>query len=105
MNWAHVKVVAAAIPATFPEQLPDMCIKFSGIQPGSRVYDPFNGTGTTVLAAIKNGMYGIGTDLDAEYLDFSEQRISQYLKPPPEPVVKTKKTKFVTYANPDLISS
>ena len=90
-------------PATFPEQLPDMCIKFSGIQPGSRVYDPFNGTGTTVLAAIKNGMYGIGTDLDIEYLDFSKQRISQYLKPPPEPVVKIKKTKFVTYANPDLI--
>jgi site-specific DNA-methyltransferase (adenine-specific) len=90
-------------PATFPEQLPDMCIKFSGIRPGSRVYDPFNGTGTTVLAAIKNGMYGIGTDLDAEYLDFSKQRISQYLKPVPEPVVKTKKTKIVRYANPDII--
>lgn len=90
-------------PATFPEQLPDMCIKFSGIQPGSRVYDPFNGTGTTVLAAIKNGMYGIGTDLDVEYLDFSRQRISQYLKPVPEPVIKTKKIKVVKYANPDLI--
>lgn len=90
-------------PATFPEQLPDMCIKFSGIQPGSRVYDPFNGTGTTVLAAIKNGMYGIGTDLDVEYLDFSRLRISQYLKPVPEPVIKTKKIKVVKYANPDLI--
>jgi len=90
-------------PATFPEQLPDMCIKFSGIQPGSCVYDPFNGTGTTVLAAIKNSMYGIGTDLDAEYLDFSKQRISQYLKPVPEPVIKTKKIKVVKYANPDLI--
>ena len=67
------------------------------------MYDPFNGTGTTVLAAIKNGMYGIGTDLDVEYLDFSKQRISQYLKPAPEPVVKIKKTKFVTYANPDLV--
>jgi site-specific DNA-methyltransferase (adenine-specific) len=62
-------------PATFPEQLPDMCIRFSGIAPGSRVYDPFNGTGTTVLAAIKNGMYGIGTDVDQSYLDFSEKRI------------------------------
>ena len=62
-------------PATFPEQLPDMCIRFSGITPGSRVYDPFNGTGTTVLAAIKTGMYGIGTDVDQSYLDFSEKRI------------------------------
>ena len=90
-------------PATFPEQLPDMCIKFSGIHPGSRVLDPFNGTGTTVLAAIKNGMHGIGIDLDAEYLNFSKQRICQYLKPVPEPVVKTKKNKNVKYANPDLI--
>jgi site-specific DNA-methyltransferase (adenine-specific) len=90
-------------PATFPEQLPDMCIKFSGIAPGSRVYDPFNGTGTTVLAAIKNGMYGIGTDSDSEYLNFSQQRISQYLKPAVEPAVKIKKTRIVKYANPDLI--
>lgn len=67
-------------PATFPEQLPDMCIKFSGIAEGSRVYDPFSGTGTTVLAAIKNGMIGIGTDLDQNYIDFSKKRIDTYLK-------------------------
>lgn len=67
-------------PATFPEQLPDMCIKFSGIAPGSCVYDPFNGTATTVLAAIKNGMYGIGTDLDEYYLKFSQQRLDAYFK-------------------------
>lgn len=65
-------------PATFPETLPDMCIKFSGISKGSRVYDPFIGTGTTILAAIKNDMYGIGTDLDQEYLNFSLQRITNY---------------------------
>lgn len=75
-------------PATFPEQLPDMCIKFSGIESGSKVYDPFNGTGTTVLSAIKNGMHGIGTDLDKEYLSFSQQRLNYYLNPP---IDKTKK--------------
>jgi site-specific DNA-methyltransferase (adenine-specific) len=66
-------------PATFPEQLPDMCIKYSGIAPGSVVYDPFVGTGTTVLAAIKNNMVGIGTDLDQDYLDFAGRRIQHYL--------------------------
>ena len=65
-------------PATFPEQLPDMCIRFSGIPKGSQVYDPFLGTGTTVLAAIKNGMLGIGTDIDQSYLEFSRQRIANY---------------------------
>lgn len=68
-------------PATFPETLPEMCIKFSGIVPGSRVYDPFIGTGTTVLAAIKNQMYGIGTDIDAEYLTFCQRRLDNLLNP------------------------
>jgi site-specific DNA-methyltransferase (adenine-specific) len=76
-------------PATFPEQLPDMCIRYSGIEKGSRVYDPFNGTGTTVLAAVKNGMYGIGTDIDDAYLAFSKQRIENVLNP----VVETSKVK------------
>ena len=62
-------------PATFPEQLPDMCIKLSGIPEGSVVYDPFNGTGTTIIAALKNNMIGIGTDIDQSYLDFSKKRI------------------------------
>jgi site-specific DNA-methyltransferase (adenine-specific) len=68
-------------PATFPEQLPDMCIKFSGIPKGSRVYDPFIGTGTTILAAVKNGMYGIGTDIDTDYLEFCQRRLENTLNP------------------------
>jgi site-specific DNA-methyltransferase (adenine-specific) len=91
-------------PATFPEQLPDMCIRFSGIKPGSRVYDPFNGTGTTVLAAIKNDMYGLGTDLDQEYLDFSRQRIDAYFNSlsPAEEKKSKKSKKQIEFANPDI---
>jgi site-specific DNA-methyltransferase (adenine-specific) len=86
-------------PATFPEQLPDMCIRYSGIPAGSTVYDPFNGTGTTVLAAIKNGMKAVGTDIDDEYLSFSKQRITNVMKPKEEP----KKKSGVKFANPDLV--
>ena len=68
-------------PATFPETLPEMCIKFSGIPQGSKVYDPFIGTGTTVLAAVKSGMYGIGTDIDSEYLAFCHRRLDNTLNP------------------------
>lgn len=89
-------------PATFPEQLPDMCIKFSGIPVGSTVYDPFSGTGTTVLAAVKNHMFGIGTELDQEYLQFAEQRLQRWTNPPDQPQ-KTKKEKTIVMANPDLI--
>lgn len=70
-------------PATFPETLPEMCIKFSGIPAGSRVYDPFIGTGTTVLAAVKNGMYGIGTDIDPDYLAFCRRRLDNVLNSKP----------------------
>jgi site-specific DNA-methyltransferase (adenine-specific) len=67
-------------PATYPEGLPTQCIKFSGIPNGSKVYDPFNGTGTTIVASIKLGMYGIGTDIDQKYLNFSEKRITNVLQ-------------------------
>jgi site-specific DNA-methyltransferase (adenine-specific) len=62
-------------PATYPEQLPIQCIKFSGIKKGSVVYDPFVGTGTTLIAAKKLNMSAIGTDIDSEYIKFSKKRI------------------------------
>lgn len=66
-------------PATFPEGLPIQCIKYSGIAEGSIVYDPFLGTGTTIIAAIRLGMMGIGTDLDQSYIDFAKHRIESTL--------------------------
>ncbi|MBT7753817.1 MAG: hypothetical protein HN733_05080 [Gammaproteobacteria bacterium] len=62
-------------PATFPLMLPIQCIKFSGIKKGSVVYDPFVGTGTTVLAATISEMKGIGTDIDKNYIEFSKKRL------------------------------
>lgn len=67
-------------PATYPEGLPTQCIKYSGIPKGSTVYDPFNGTGTTIVSALKCGMNGIGTDIDQDYLDFSKNRIENLVK-------------------------
>lgn len=67
-------------PATFPLQLPKQCIKFSGIKKGSIVFDPFVGTGTTVLAASILKMKGIGTDVDADYLKFAKKRVAAETK-------------------------
>ena len=67
-------------PATFPENLAVQCIRFSGITKGSLVYDPFLGTGTTIIAALNCGMLGVGTDIDPGYLNFAETRIKQFLK-------------------------
>jgi site-specific DNA-methyltransferase (cytosine-N4-specific) len=56
--------------ATFPPELPERCI-LAGCKPGGLVLDPFSGSGTTGLAAIRNGREYVGIDLNPEYLDLS----------------------------------
>lgn len=66
-------------PATFPPALPEKCIKISGIKKGSVVYDPFVGTGTTIIKAVELGMVGIGTDVSKKFCDFAKKRIRHEL--------------------------
>ena len=73
-------------PATYPEGLVTQCIKYSGIAKGSVVYDPFIGTGTTIVGAVKLGMKGIGTDIDQSYLDFAKHRIENTLTEMKKPI-------------------
>jgi len=74
-------------PATYPAGLPEMCIKLSGIPEGSTVYDPFIGTGTTIVAALSLGMRGVGTDIDDDYLEFARARIEHACKPSLDPLL------------------
>lgn len=43
--------------------------------PGGRVLDPFNGSGTTGVAAVRAGHPYVGIDLDAAYLDLTIARL------------------------------
>jgi site-specific DNA-methyltransferase (adenine-specific) len=88
-------VARANHPATFPEKLPEQCIKVSGIKKGSIVYDPFLGTGTTIIAALKHGMIGIGTDIDKNYVNFSKRRIEAISKENLEEFEKKSEKKMV----------
>ncbi|QBJ00892.1 site-specific DNA-methyltransferase [Mycobacterium phage Henu3 PeY-2017] len=56
--------------AVYPVALPQRCI-LAGCKPGGTVLDPFNGSGTTGLAAQRTGRKYIGIDLNSEYLDLS----------------------------------
>lgn len=63
--------------ATFPEALPTTCIQ-AGCRPGGTVLDPFSGSGTTGLAAIKSGCRYVGIDISRDYLDLSlKTRLAQ----------------------------
>ncbi|GJO50191.1 methyltransferase [Mycobacterium marinum] len=56
--------------AAFPPALPTRCI-LAGCKPGGTALDPFNGSGTTGLAAQRTGRRYIGIDISAEYLDLT----------------------------------
>lgn len=56
--------------AVMPVALADRCVR-AGCKPGGTVLDPFSGSGTTGLAAARNGCRYIGIDLNSDYLDMS----------------------------------
>jgi site-specific DNA-methyltransferase (adenine-specific) len=64
-------------PAAFPVDLPEMCIKFSGVPEGSLVIDPFVGSGTTLVACEKLGMTGLGFDIDEDYVSYANRRLER----------------------------
>ena len=68
-------------PALFPQALVERLIKLYLRDPGSVVLDPFMGIGSTMLAAMNQGMQGFGVDLSQEYYKISNKRISNF---PPE---------------------
>ncbi|CAK7288632.1 DNA-methyltransferase [Streptomyces misionensis] len=62
--------------ATFPQELPERCIK-AGCRPGGTVLDPFSGSGTTGAAARQLGRRYIGIDLNPAYHDLAKERFAQ----------------------------
>ena len=65
--------------APYPLELVDFAIKFfSGVD--DVVLDPFIGSGTTAISAINNNRNYIGFELDEEYYNLANERISKTLK-------------------------
>ena len=65
-------------PAPFPEELPARLIKLFSFQEDV-VLDPFMGSGTTAVAALKNGRHFVGYEISRDYLDIANNRIGDYL--------------------------
>ena len=62
--------------ATFPPELPELCIK-AGSAPGDAVLDPFAGAGTTLLTAKNLNRQAVGIELNPEYADLICKRVAQ----------------------------
>jgi len=61
-------------PAPFPIELPYRLIHFYTFE-GDVVLDPFIGSGTTAIAALRTGRYFVGYDNKMEYVELANERI------------------------------
>jgi len=60
--------------ATFPPDLIRPCI-LAGCPEGGTVLDPFAGSGTTLAVAKEHGRFGVGCELNHEYVTLAIDRI------------------------------
>ena len=74
--WTFPAVSARSIghPAPFPEELPHRLIQLYTFK-DDVVLDPFCGSGTACLAALKDRRHFIGYDIETEYVKLANQRI------------------------------
>ena len=77
--WTFSAVSAKKIghPAPFPEELPYRLIQLYSFK-GDVVLDPFVGSGTTCLAALRTGRNYIGYDTNPQYVKLAEGRVRAY---------------------------
>lgn len=68
-------------PAPFPIELPRRCIKlFSFV--GDTVLDPFAGSGTTLVACVREKRIAIGVELDEGYCRAAVERLKKEMRQP-----------------------
>lgn len=74
--WTFPAVSAKSVghPAPFPEELPYRLIQLYSFE-GDVVLDPFCGSGTTCITAVKTNRNFIGYEINREYVQLSNTRI------------------------------
>lgn len=63
-------------PAKYPETMIEEFIRFF-TKPGQVVFDPFLGTGSTLIAAHNANRNGIGIELQKKYADIAKSRVQE----------------------------
>ena len=76
--WSFATERASRVnhPAPFPVELPKRCIELYSFA-GDVVLDPFNGSGSTCVAAKMTGRTFVGVDLSEAYCEIAQNRIDQ----------------------------
>jgi site-specific DNA-methyltransferase (adenine-specific) len=76
--WSFATERASRVnhPAPFPVELPKRCIEMYSFA-GDVVLDPFNGSGSTCVAAKMTGRTFVGIDLSEEYCAIAQKRVDE----------------------------
>ncbi len=76
--WTFPAVSARSIghPAPFPEELPHRLIQLYTFK-DDVILDPFCGSGTTCLAAVRDGRHYVGYEISPEYVKLANERIKR----------------------------
>ena len=80
LNRASIARDGAVHPTQKPVELMTWCLSF--IPSADTILDPFMGSGTTGVAAVKLGRKFIGIEIEPKYFDIACRRISEALKQP-----------------------
>lgn len=74
--WNLTGASTSKHPAPFPLELAQRLVQMFSFE-GDTVLDPFCGTGTTSIAAVKSNRNSIGIDIDARYCHIAASRIQK----------------------------
>lgn len=66
-------------PAPFPQELPKRCIRLFSYA-DDVIFDPFAGSGTTIITAIQNNRNSIGIELSGEYYKLAKGLIEKEIR-------------------------
>jgi site-specific DNA-methyltransferase (adenine-specific) len=75
--------IRGGYPAEKPPEVADVLITQSS-QPGDVVVDPFMGSGSVGVAALRTGRRFLGNDLNAEAVKIAEERLRTAGEPEPK---------------------
>lgn len=82
-------------PAPFPEELPYRLIQLYSFK-GDIILDPFMGSGTTAVSAIKSARIFVGYEISQQYIDLAEKRL--------KPLLEQTTLKFSTVENEENLN-
>ncbi|MDB5163981.1 MAG: site-specific DNA-methyltransferase [Candidatus Saccharibacteria bacterium] len=88
--------------AVYPETIPDWFIRLF-TKEGDCVLDPFVGSGTTSVAALKLKRNSIGIDTMPEYIEYATQRIQKELEASNPEVKKPKTQRKQAESKPEIL--